>query len=28
LVLDLRRGRQPGPDMCTRIERFIGEHQA
>lgn len=28
LVLDLRRGRQPGPDMCTRIQRFIGEHQA
>lgn len=28
IVLDLRRGRRPGPDMRTRIERFMGEHQA
>lgn len=24
LVHDLRRGRQPGPDMMRRIESFIG----
>lgn len=28
LVLDLRRGRRPGPAMRTRIERFMGEQQA
>ena len=28
IVLDLRRGRRPGPDMCQRIERFIGEDRA
>jgi 2,4-dienoyl-CoA reductase-like NADH-dependent reductase (Old Yellow Enzyme family) len=24
LVFDLRRGREPGPRMCARIEAFMG----
>ncbi len=28
LVLDMRRGRQPSPDMIRRVEAFIARHPA